>query len=124
MATTFSSTTLDEKGSGIIQCVFTDEDGDAVVPNAGTIKWTLTNRPVHDTTPTIINSREQQDITSASTVNIPVSGNDLAMLAGEVDDAFVERVMLVEYVYNSTVASDLPGKGQHIFRVNNLHYPT
>ncbi len=124
MPTTFSSTTLEEEGSGIIQCVFTDEDGNAVTPNAGTVTWTLTNRPVHGTTPTIINSREQVAITSASTINIPLSGNDLAMLAGEVSDAFAERVLLVEYVYDSTVATDLPDKAQHVFKVNNLHYVT
>ncbi len=124
MATTFSSTVLEEKGSGIIQCVFTDEDGNSVTPNADTIKWTLTNRPVHGTTPTIINSREQVAITSASTINIVLEGADLAMLAGEASDAFVERVLLIEYQYNSTVQNNLDDKAQHIFRIENLHYPT
>lgn len=125
MATTFTSDkVLSEKGVGIVQVVFKDEDDVAVTPNVSTIKWTLTNRPVHGESPTVINSRTQVAIASLSTINIVLKGDDLAMLSGEVDDAFVERVLLVEYQYDSSVQNNLDDKAQHIFRIENLHYPT
>jgi hypothetical protein len=43
--TTFESKIFPEEGVRIVQVDFKDEDGNAVVPNTSTIKWTLTNRP-------------------------------------------------------------------------------
>lgn len=126
MRTTFDKKVTPEKGVAIIQVVFTDEDGNSVTPNAGTIKWTLSNRPTDlSTTATIINSREQvTGITSAATINIILEGNDLQILTGEESERFVERVLLLEWQYDSSVQSNLDAKAQHIFTLENHHYTT
>jgi hypothetical protein len=125
MGATFDTKIVEEKGVAIVQVVFKDEDDNSVIPNVSTIKWTLTNRPtLIDTAPTIINSREQVSISSASTINIVLEGADLAMLTGEEDEKFVWRVLTLEYQYNSTVQNSLDTKAQHLFRVENLHYIT
>jgi hypothetical protein len=124
MATTISSTILAEKGTGIIQVVFTDEDGTSVTPNAGTIKWTLTDNPLTGDTATVINSRTLVDITSASTINIVLEGDDLALQSGETNELFVQRVLSIQYQYDSVVQSNLDDKAEHIFKIENLKYVT
>ncbi len=126
MKTTFDAIVAPEKGVAIIQVVFTDEDDKSVTPNTATIKWTLTNRPAAlSTIATIINSREQvTGITSAATINIVLEGDDLQILTGEESDRFVERVLLIEWQYDSTVQTNLDAKAQHIFTLENHHYTT
>ena len=123
MKTTFDVKVAPEKGVAIIQVVFTDEDDKSVTPNATTIKWTLTNRPAAlATVVTIINSREQvTGITSAATINIVLKGDDLQILTGEESERFVERVLLIEWQYDSTVQTNLDAKAQHIFTLENHH---
>jgi len=118
--TTFATETFPEEGVRGIQVAFTDEDGNAVTPNADTIKWTLTNRPAHGTVPTVINSREQEAITSASTITIVLEGDDLTLLSGE--GSFGERVLTVEYQYDSSMGNNLDNTVQYIFQVENLNY--
>ncbi len=123
--TVIETTPLPESGVAFIQVDFTDEAGAAVVPNVGTIEWTLSTKPIlRSTAPTIVNSREQVAITSASTIYIPLEGADLAILVGEEGEAFVERVLTVEYQYNSARGSNLDDKVQYIFTIENLYYPT
>ena len=125
-ATTFASEVFPEEGVRGIKCEFKDDDGVAVVPNAGTIKWTLTDR-VHDRAETqnIINSREDVDVTSASTIYITLSGNDLALQASELEEAQVDRVLTVQWAYNSTNLGNAIGdKAQYIFSVENLYKVT
>ena len=124
MGTTFSTKLLSEKGAGFIQVDFTDEAGVVVIPNADTIKWTLTTKPLRGIVPTVINSREQVAITSLSTINIPLEGNDLALLAAEAGEPFVERVLTVEYQYNSTLGNNIDANAQHVFEIENLYYIT
>lgn len=124
MTTTISSTILSEQGTGVIQIVFTDEDDTLVIPNAGTITWTLTNNPPSGTAATIINSREQVAITTASTINVVLEGDDLAFLAGETNDYFAERVLTVEFQYDSNVQAGLDDKKQHVFKIENMKYIT
>ncbi len=126
MKTTFDVKVAPEKGVAIIQVVFTDEDDKSVTPNADTIKWTLTNRPADlATVATIINSREQvTGITSAATINIVLEGDDLQILTGEESERFVERALLLEWQYDSSVQSGLDAKAQHIFPLENHHYTT
>jgi hypothetical protein len=124
MATTISTTILPEKGVGIIQVVFKDEDDTLVVPNASTIKWTLTDNPLAGNTATVINSRQLVDITSASTINIVLEGDDLALQAAEVNELFVERVLSIQWQYDSTVANNLDDKAEHIFKIENHRYTT
>lgn len=123
--TTFEDTPYPEKGTRIVSVAFTDDDGDPVIPNAGTIKWTLTNKPVNKSTATtIINGREQVNISSDFTVKIVLKGNDLALQSGEKSNALVYRVLTVEYQYNSTVQNNLDDKAQFIFPVENMYYVT
>ena len=120
--TTFAEETFPEEGSRTIKIDFEDEDGDSVTPNTGTIQYTLTNKPdSFDTTPTVINSRENVDVASASTIYITLSGDDLALLSTETDEAFVERVLLLEYEYNSSYGNNLKAKAQYIFTIENLY---
>ncbi len=59
-----------EKSTYIVTAAFTDEDGDAVTPNAGLV-WTLT-----DMNGVVINSREDVSISPDTSVDIVLSGND------------------------------------------------
>jgi hypothetical protein len=124
MSTTISTTILPEKGVGFVQVVFKDEDDNLVVPNAGTIKWTLTDNPLAGNTANVINSRELVDITSASTINIVLEGDDLALQASEVNEIFVDRVVSVQWQYDSTVQNNLDDKAEHIFQIENHRYTT
>ncbi|MCP4475402.1 MAG: hypothetical protein GY821_12720 [Gammaproteobacteria bacterium] len=123
--TTFETAPFPEQGGRGVRVVFTDDDGIAVVPNTGTIQWTLTNRPTNrEVTPTVINSREQVDIASASTIYILLEGDDLAIQTGEENEASVERVLTVEFQYNSTnLGNNVDDKAQYIFKVENMYYP-
>lgn len=119
--TTFASETFPEEGIRVISCSFTDEDGTAVTPDS--VAWTLTKRPKYvGDTATVINSREDVSETPSTTVNIVLSGDDLALLTAEVDDneAFVERELLVKFVYDSTYGNNLPGRARYIFRIDNF----
>jgi hypothetical protein len=122
--TTTATVILGEEGAGIIQVEFKDEDGVAVVPNTATVKWTLTNKPLPGVLATIINSREQIAITEASTINIVLEGDDLALIAGETSELFAERTILVEYQYDSSVQVDIDDKAQHFFKIENHKYTT
>ena len=124
MPTIISDTILSEKGVGIIQVAFTDENGVAVVPNADTIKWTLTDNPAFGVVASVINSKENQAIASASTINIVLEGDDLALLTAELSKRYAERVITVNYQYDSSVQSNLDDKKAHIFKIENLKYTT
>ena len=102
-----------EKSTFVIAASFLDEDGAAVVPNADTIKWTLTN----ETGGTVINSRLLVAETSASTVNIVLTGNDL-----EIDSDLdkVRRLVTVQAEYDSNLGSGLTLKESFYFNVINL----
>ena len=102
-----------EESTFIVTAVFKDEDGDLVVPNAGTVIWSLTDKDG-----TIINSREDVSETSASTINIVLSGDDLA-LANQ-DNSEEERRVTIYAEYDSTLDNDLPIRGVAIFTVVNL----
>ena len=126
-ATTISNDVSPEEGLRGVQVDFKDDDGVAVIPNASTIQWTLTNKSNRGTTPTVINSREQVAIASAATIYIVLEGDDLALTADEVtaNEAFVERILTVEYQYNSTtLGNNLKDNAQYIFTIENLHYIT
>ncbi len=122
--TTFETVSFPEEGVRGVQVVFKDEDDAAVTPNADTIKWTLTDNPPIGTTATIINSREQVAITSASTITIVLEGDDLAFQASEASQHYAERVLLVEYQYDGTIGNNLDDKAQYQFKIENLKYTT
>jgi len=98
----------DEESTYLVTAAFTDAAGDAVTPNANTIKWTLS-----DMEGTVINSRNNVVIASATSVDIVLSGDDLALQTGETGT--VKRLLTVVAVYDSTEGTDLPLNGEIIF---------
>lgn len=123
--TSFESEVFPEKGVRIVQVVFKDEDGNVVVPNPNTIKWTLTDRPTkRGEVTSVINSRELVAIASASTVNIVLEGSDLALQSSESALEHVSRVLTVQYQYDSSLANNLDDKAEYIFQIRNMYYPT
>ena len=107
-------TTLDtravEKGSFVITASFTDENGDAVVPK--TVKWTLVDAETED----IVNSREQVSATPATSVDILLQGDDLAILHGQRKEL---RELIVEWTYDGSLGNDIPQKDMARFYVTN-----
>ena len=99
---------VNEKSTKVIPVSFQDEDEAAVTPNS--ISWTLTNE-----TGTIINSRENVSVTPASTINIVLSGDDLA-----IGDNGMSRRLLVYALYDSAYGSDLSLRAVAKFDINNL----
>lgn len=114
MALTVLTTEAMEEGSYFITVSFYDEDDAAVIPNAGTIYWTLT-----DSAGTVINSRDYEAETSAASITIELEGSDLAIQAGETA-ALVRRRLTILWVYNSDLGNNKPAKAEVIFLIRNL----
>ncbi len=89
--TTYIKTRVTKESSAVFTASFTDEDGAAVVPNAGLV-WSLT-----DANGTIVNSREDVTLTPASSVVIKLTGDDLAIA----DDDLRERRLVIAGTYAS-----------------------
>ena len=107
----------EERSTVRFNCAFLDSDGAAKSPNTDTIVWTLT-----DANGTVINSREQVAISSASTINIVLTGPDLQILAGETAQPHVNRILTIEAEYDSTYGTDLSLRDQATFIIKNLAY--
>ena len=103
MAITLLDDEAVEQSTFGIQVDFTDEAGSELTPNEGTIEWTLT-----DADGTVINSREQEAVASASTITVTLSGDDLQILEAEASEETVYRVFTVEAEYNSDLGNNLP----------------
>jgi hypothetical protein len=102
-----------EESTAKITVSFTDEDDQAVIPN--TINWSLT-----DVNGTEINGRTDVVVSSpASTITLGLSGDDLAIQAGETGD-YVYRVFTVKATYNSSLGADLPLNDSLKFGLKNL----
>jgi len=102
-----------EKSTAKISVSFTDEDGSAATPSAAT--WTLT-----DEEGTLINSREDVNIESLdSSIDIALSGDDLAFQSGESGDS-VYRIITLEWTYSSDLGAGLPGKDSLKFSLVDL----
>jgi hypothetical protein len=108
MATYLSAHAI-EQGTYAITVAFTDDTGDAVIPNAGTT-WKLT-----DVSGNVINSRSAVDITEAASVVIVLSGADLAIGTNG-----KERVLYVSGTYNSDLGNNLPLKQEVRFYIDDL----
>ena len=104
------TTKAQEKSTYVVTAAFKDEDGDAVTPNSG-LTWTLT-----DESGNIINLREDVDISSASSVNIVLTGDDLKWLAG----VNKWRVVTIEGTYDSTLGTGLSFRDEVRFEIENL----
>lgn len=97
-----------EESTFVVTAHFTDEDGAQVVPE--TIVWSLSNDKGK-----IINNREDISVTPASTINIVLTGADLAIG----NDGQIREVA-VEATYNSTRGTGLHLKGRCTFNIENL----
>jgi len=81
-----------------------------VIPKAG-LKWGLREKDG-----TVVNSRENQVITPAATVDITLSGNDLALSGGRP----LRRYLTIEGTYDGLAGNDLPIIDEASFQIYNL----
>lgn len=105
------STAAIEKSTYVITFTFADEDGNAVVPNS--VVWTLT-----DQSGTVINSREQVSITPGASVDVVLSGDDLALSK----NLMQKRVVVIEADYDSNAGNGLPLNDSATFSIMPLVY--
>lgn len=97
-----------EQSTYVVTVAFDDEDGNSVTPNSG-LTWSL-----FDCDGNVVNSRGSVSISSAGTVNIVLTGNDLDLDNGS------ERYVLVEGTYSSSLGTALPLKEEARFYIDNL----
>jgi hypothetical protein len=102
------SNAIPEEGSIGFTVSFTDENGDALVPDS--LTWTLT-----DERGAVMNSREDVSMSVDSSVTIVLSGDDLA-----IGDNGTRRVLTLEYVYTSDLGASLPDKHEVAFTITDL----
>ncbi len=104
-----SSVAANERGTIKFTCSFVDESGEAVVPTS--ITWTLTDKAGN-----VINDRTSEAVTPAASVNIVLSGDDLAIDS----DTTVRRLLTVSIVYDSTLGSGLTENEEIEFPINKM----
>lgn len=98
-----------EEGTYVVEAVFIDESDNSVVPN--NIAWSL-----YDSSRNIVNSRNSVVVAvPAATTNILLQGDDLAIIGRD-----NRRVMRIDYDYDSSLGSGLPGKGEVEFDITDL----
>ena len=110
MPTTIT-TKAEEESTYIVQVAFKDEDGNAVVPD--TVYWKLT-----DSDGNVINSRSAVSVTPGLTVDITLSGDDLAVVSGKGSNKM--RVLTVWGTYDSDLGLNLPYKDSCKFFLKDL----
>jgi hypothetical protein len=98
-----------DQSTKIVPISFQDEEGDSITPIADTVTWSLYNE-----SGAIVNEREDEEETSAETVNIVLSGNDLKISDG------ARRILVVKARYNSTLGDNLPLVDMASFSIKNL----
>lgn len=98
-----------EEGTYVVTAAFTDEDGDAATPTS--ITWSL-----FDDRGEVINSRSNVAVaTPASSVNIVLTGDDLSIGS---NGAY--RQIVLSWVYDSDLGSDLVGRQVATFEIENI----
>jgi hypothetical protein len=98
-----TTTKATEESTYIVNCAFTDDEGNDVTPD--TMAWSLTDRDG-----TVINSREDVAIAALDTnVDIVLSGDDLTIPTGYTE---IERYLVLEGTYSGTAGSGLPFRDQ------------
>jgi hypothetical protein len=107
MGVTNLTTEATEESSYFITVAFKDEDDAAVVPNAGTIYWTMTNEAG-----TVINGRDYEPEASASSITIKLEGDDLAI---QYEGNAALRHIVVMWEYDSDLGNDKPGMAECTF---------
>jgi hypothetical protein len=110
MAATIITTHAREQNSFVITLDFTDETGLANTPIA--LTWTLS-----DMDGNVVNSRSAASATTiATTSTIVMVGSDTVIIAGQTN----ERLLLIEWTYNSSYGSAMVGKAQAILTIDEL----
>jgi len=100
-----------EEGTYGVELTFTDEDGDALTPNA--LEWRLST-----TDGTVVNSRSGVAILpTASTVTVVLSGDDLEILSTQ--DNRLRRLTIVG-TFDSSLGSNLPLHAECEFNICDL----
>lgn len=107
-----SQTIANEQSAYFVTAAFTDETGAGVVPNVGTLTWTLT-----DLSGNVVNNRSAVPLTSAASVTIVLRGDD-TVLGGALQGT--ARVVTFQCTYNSSLGSDLELKEQIMFEICDL----
>lgn len=102
-----------ERSTYVIQQGFTDIAQVAVTPNS--VVWTLS-----DGNGVVINSRENVVAAPAVTVNVVLTGADLALQEGEDDGRLVRRIFTIEATYSSTEGSGLALNEEYEFMIRPL----
>lgn len=110
--TTTASVSPAENGALFVTASFFDESTPPAAVTPTSITWTLT-----DAMKTIVNNRSQIAITPDDSITIVLKGDDLAL-----DPAYVgtTRHLLLEWLYDSTLGDDIPGKAQLAFDIVDL----
>lgn len=104
----------EELSSYKVTCAFTDDDGDAVIPNL--IKWSFI-----DDDGNIINNRSWVSVAvPAASIEVALYGADLQIKSSEADNEAVIRRFVVYAEYDSDLGTDLPLYGSCKIRVRNL----
>ena len=101
-----------ELSTFVITVSFYDETNAPVSPSSAS--WTLTDR----TGTKVINGRENVSIAPAETVDIVLTGNDLAITP----ETGRERILTIQYEYSSTAGSGLKGKDWVYFTIDDNEY--
>ena len=100
-----------EKSTFVLQCDFTDENGQEVAP--ATLIWTLT-----DAAGTVINSRADVNVADPeSTEYIVLTGDDLQIFGTDEQEA---RLVTIEATYDSDLGTGLHLKESAEFAVEQL----
>ena len=90
-----------------LEVTCTDSAGSTVVPGSGT--WTMTNEDGD-----VVNSREDVELSVATTMTIVLSGDDIAFADGR------KRVITFSITYSSDEGSNLPLREEVWFEITNL----
>lgn len=100
-----------EKSTYVLTLTFTDAEGASVSPSA--VTWTLT-----DVAGVVINARADVVVTPSGSVTIVLSGDDLALQAGERNAAM--RLITLKAIYSSTEGAGLPLHDEYEFKLRGL----
>jgi len=98
-----------ESSTYVISVSFYNENEEAITPK--TFQWSLT-----ETDGSIVNGRSDVAETPATTINIVLSGDDLAIT----DNAPTIRLVALEATYDSDLGIDLPLNEDYQFLINNI----
>jgi hypothetical protein len=97
-----------EESTYVVVVKFYDEEGDPVIPTS--IAWSLT-----DSAATAINSRTAVSVSPAASINIVLSGDDLALASSD-----RKRILYINAAYTSSYGTGLPLREEIVFEIEPL----